>query len=128
MRGHGSVLARGAASNSFKSSRGGSGSGGRVAVYVLTKDEYRGGFYAVGGAGPGNQHGGSGTIYVEETVGKKFYRRLYIDNQGAKPIKTFILDHMNPRTIKANATEENSASYGFDELMLQGEVLILCIM
>lgn len=122
LRGHGSVLARGATSNIHRSSHGGSGSGGRIAVYTYIKDEYRGGYYALGGLGPGERHGGSGTVYVEEVRGKQIYRRLYIDNQGAKPVKTFILDQINPRTVKANKTEENNANYGFDELMLQGEV------
>ncbi|KAK3724602.1 hypothetical protein QZH41_005193 [Actinostola sp. cb2023] len=123
LRGHGSMLARGAASNSYSSSRGGSGSGGRIGVYVRTKDEYRGGFYALGGLGTGDRHGGSGTIYVEEARGEKVYRRLYIDNQRAKPVKTFVLDQKNPRTIRANKTEENNATYAFEELMLQGEAL-----
>lgn len=109
------------------SSRGGCGSGGRIAVHVRIKDEYRGGFYAIGGVGPGEQHGGSGTVYIQEARGETIYRRLYIDNKGAKPVKTFILDQMNPRTVKANSTEENGASYGFDELMLQGEVYFTII-
>jgi len=125
LRGHGSVLARGATSNSHKSSYGGSGSGGRIAAYIRIKDEYRGAFLALGGLGSGEQHGGSGTVYVEEMRDGKHYRRLYIDNQGAKPVKTFILDQMNPRTARANSTEENGANYAFDELMLQGEVIQL---
>lgn len=123
LRGHGSVLARGATSHSHKSSHGGSGSGGRIAAHIRIKDEYRGALIALGGSGPGEQHGGSGTVYVEEVRSSKYYRRLYINNQGAKPVKTFIMDQMNPRTIKANTTEDNNANYAFDELMLQGEVI-----
>ena len=83
------------------------------------KDEYRGGFYALGGVSSGTQHGGSGTVYIEEIQGDKLFRRLYIDNQNANPPKVFTLDEMNPKTVKANATEENDAEFGFDELMLQ---------
>ena len=83
------------------------------------KDEYRGGLYALGGVSSGTQHGGSGTVYIEEIQGDKLFRRLYIDNQNANPPKVFTLDEMNPKTVKANATEENDAEFGFDELMLQ---------
>lgn len=83
------------------------------------KDEYRGGFYALGGVSSGTQHGGSGTVYIEEIQGDKLFRRLYIDNQNANPPKVFTLGEMNPKTVKANATEENDAEFGFDELMLQ---------
>lgn len=86
------------------------------------KDEYRGGFYALGGVAAGAQHGGSGTVYVEEVRGDHLFRRLYIDNQKANPPKVFLLDEMNPKTLKRNATEENGAEFGFDELMLQGDV------
>lgn len=122
LRGHGSVLATGAASNIHRSARGGSGSGGRIAVHIQIKDEYRGGFYALGGVGSGNQHGGSGTVYIEEARGDKFYRRLYINNQNAKPVKEFKLDQRNPRSVRSNGTEENGADYAFDELMLEGQV------
>lgn len=86
------------------------------------KDEYRGAFYALGGVSPGAQHGGTGTVYIEEVRGDRLFRRLYIDNQNANPPKVFLLDEMNPKTIKANATEENGAEFGFDELMLQRDV------
>ena len=89
---------------------------------MLIKDEYRGDFYALGGVGAGAQHGGSGTVYVEEVRGDYLYRRLYIDNQHANPPKVLLLDERNPKTTRANATEENDADFGFDELMLQGEV------
>ncbi|KAJ7340204.1 hypothetical protein OS493_002935 [Desmophyllum pertusum] len=97
--------------------------GGRIAVHVTIKDEYRGGFYALGGVSPGSQHGGSGTVYVEEVQEDHFFRRLYIDNQNANPPKVFLLDEMNPKTLKANATEENGAEFGFNELMLQGDAV-----
>lgn len=122
MRGHGSVLARGAASNTHRSSQGGSGSGGRIAVHIAVKDEYHGDLYVFGGVGAGNQQGGSGTIFVEEIRGKGFYSRLYISNQGAKPVKSFILDQRNPRTVRSSKTEDNNADYAIDEVMLQGEV------
>lgn len=86
------------------------------------KDEYRGGFYALGGVASRAQHGGSGTVYIEEVRGKQLFKRLYIDNQQANPPKVFLLDEINPKTLKRNATEENGAEFGFDELMLQGDV------
>ena len=89
---------------------------------MTIKDEYRGGFYALGGVSSGVQHGGSGTVYVEEVRGDSLFRRLYIDNQNANPPKVFLLDEMNPKTLKRNATEENGADFGFDELMLQRDV------
>lgn len=122
LRGHGSISARGGVGNTASPATGGSGSGGRIAVHVTIKDEYRGGFYALGGVSPGSQHGGSGTVYIEEVQGDHLFRRLYIDNQNANPPKVFLLDEMNPKTLKANATEENGAEFGFDELMLQGDV------
>lgn len=76
----------------------------------------------MGGVAAGAQHGGSGTVYVEEVRGDHLFRRLYIDNQKANPPKVFLLDEMNPKTLKRNATEENGAEFGFDELMLQGDV------
>lgn len=54
--------------------------------------------------------------------GDNLFRRLYIDNQHANPPKVFLLDEMNPKTLKGNTTEENGAEFGFDELMLQGDV------
>lgn len=122
LRGHGSISARGGVGNTASPATGGSGSGGRIAVHVTIKDEYRGGFYALGGVSPGSQHGGSGTVYIEEIQGDRLFRRLYIDNQNANPPKVFLLDEMNPKTLKANTTEENGAEFGFDELMLQGDV------
>lgn len=124
LRGHGSISARGGVGNIDSPATGGSGSGGRIAVHVTIKDEYRGGFYALGGVSPGTQHGGSGTVYVEEVQGDHLFRRLYIDNQNANPPKVFLLDEMNPKTLRANATEENGAEFGFDELMLQRDVSI----
>ena len=76
----------------------------------------------MGGVGTGARHGGSGTVYVEEVRGNRLFKRLYIDNQGANPRKVFTLAEMNPKTVKRNATEENGAEFGFDELMLQGDV------
>lgn len=122
LRGHGSISARGGVGNTASPATGGSGSGGRIAVHVTIKDEYRGGFYALGGVSPGAQHGGSGTVYIEEVQEDRLFRRLYIDNQNANPPKVFLLDEMNPKTLKANDTEENGAEFGFDELMLQGDV------
>lgn len=122
LRGHGNVLANGAVSNSHRTARGGSGSGGRIAAHIQIKDEYRGKFYALGGVGSGNRHGGSGTVYIEEARADKLYSRLYINNQNAKPVKEFILDQRNPRSVRVNGTEENGADYAFDELMLEGQV------
>lgn len=123
LRGHGSISARGGVGSTYGALKGGSGSGGRIAVHVSIKDEYRGGFYALGGYGPGSQHGGSGTVYIEEINGRKLHRRLYINNLNANPPKVFVMDQRNPKTVDSNSLEENSAYYGFDELMLQGEVI-----
>lgn len=122
MRGHGDVSALGGTGSISGALRGGSGSGGRIAFHVLIRDEYRGGFRALGGVGPGPQHGGSGTVYFEEARDQKFSRRLYIDNANANPPKVFLLDHRNPKSVAKGEKEENSADYGFDELMLQRQV------
>ena len=122
LRGHGLVSARGGTGNTYGNAVGGSGSGGRIAAHVLVKDEYRGGLEALGGPVPGTQHGGSGTVYIEEVRTDKLYTRLYIDNQNASPPKVFLLDERNPKTVEENMTEENSADFGFDELMLQRQV------
>lgn len=90
---------------------------------MTIRDEYRGELNSLGGKGTGASHGGPGTVYVEEDVGEKLVRRLYIDNQNARPAKVFVLRERNPKTVRRNATEENLADFGFDELMLQGEVL-----
>ena len=118
------MFARGGIGDAYGSALGGSGSGGRIAVHVLTKDEYRGGLEALGGQALGPRHGGSGTVYVEEIRGKALYTRLYINNQKADPPKAFVLHERNPKTVQRNATEKNSADFGFDELMLQGQVLM----
>ena len=120
--GHGSIFARGGTGNKYGIAAGGSGSGGRIAVHVNIKDEYRGELNVLGGVGPGARHGGPGTVYVEEDVTDKLVRRLYIDNQNANPAKVFVLRERNPKTVRKNSAEENFADFGFDELMLQGEV------
>jgi hypothetical protein len=123
LRGHGAVSSLGGTGSVYGALRGGSGSGGRIAVHISIKDEYKGGFHALGGVGTGSQHGGSGTVYVEEAIDQKLSRRLYIDNMNANPSKVFVLDHRNPKTIARGEKEENFADYGFDELMLQRQVL-----
>lgn len=127
LRGHGSISTRGGTGSTYGALKGGSGSGGRIAVHVLIKDEYRGATHALGAVGPGNQHGGSGTVYIEEINGRKLHRRLYINNLNASPPKVFLMDQRNPKTVASNSLEENFADYGFNELMLQGHVRILLI-
>ncbi|KAK3755992.1 hypothetical protein QZH41_003345 [Actinostola sp. cb2023] len=123
LRGHGSISTRGGVGSTSGAVQGGSGSGGRIAVHISITDEYRGGFHALGGVSPGAKHGGSGTVYIEEIDGRKLRKRLYINNQNANPPKVFVMDQRNPKTIASNGVEENSADYGFDELMLQGQAV-----
>lgn len=104
--------------------KGGSGSGGRIAVHVSIKDEYRGGTHALGGVGPGDQHGGTGTVYIEEINGRNLHRRLYINNLNANPTKVFVMDQRNPKSVASKRQDENNADYGFNELMLQGQVMV----
>lgn len=101
----------------------GGGAGGRIAIHITEIDEYRGALTALGAGGTSTgQHGGTGTVYVEQPTNGTWYTRLYLDNQNANPSKPFILTERNPRTVREEGTEHNFAYYGFDELMLQRKV------
>lgn len=123
-KGHGTISARGGQGNTYASALGGSGAGGRIAVHMRKEDEYRGTYSALGGLGSASRHGGSGTVYVEETKGINIHTRLYIDNNNALPVKEFLLNERNPRESYHQRVDGILTNYHFDELMLLNQVSI----
>lgn len=101
---------------------GGSGAGGRIAVHIRKKDEFRGTYSVFGGAGAGPRQGGSGTVYVEENRDIYIYSRLYLDNNNAVPVKEYELNEKNPREDYHKRVNGVFTDYHFDEIMLLNQV------
>lgn len=114
-RGHGVMTSSGGQGS-------GGGAGGRIAVHINDKDEFRGDLLSLGGQGTSGSFGGTGTVYVEEIKNGTTYTRLYLNNQFADPAIPFILNESNPRVDVKSRPDHNQADYAFEEVMLLGEV------
>ena len=121
-KGHGKISVRGGLGNTYGSALGGSGAGGRIAVFMNKEDEFRGSYSPFGGPGHGPRQGGPGTVYVEEMRQSHIYNRLYIDNRNANPVKEFVLSERNPREAYHKRADGVETEYHIDELMVINQV------
>ena len=87
LEGHGQFLARGGNGAS-------GGAGGRIALYLGSKNHYEGSYTALGGNGGSTykSHGGPGSVYLQDTRNTRPYKQLLLDNEGKHWDQYFTLD------------------------------------
>lgn len=100
----------------------GGGSGGRIAIHT-DNNEYRGTLraYGQGGSSSGDK-GGPGTVFVEDSLGLEYQRRLYLDGNDLEIPKPVVIWERNPTVVDANETLPNDADIHFDHVMLNRKV------
>ena len=101
LRGHGLLSARGGAGEA-------SGSGGRIAVHLGTRNHYSGRYTATGGGGDagGLAAGGAGSVFLRDTRYTLPHSTLLLDNGGSTWDQAYTL------------TAPHTAHFAFDELHL----------
>ncbi len=102
LEGHGRVLARGGDGYS-------GGSGGRVALYLGSRNHFEGEYLATGGgcsSGTYLCHGGPGSVFLQDTRNTRPHTQLRLDNAGRNWDQKYTLDE--PYTVR----------YVFDEVHL----------
>ena len=90
-------------------SSGGGGAAGRIAIHVLTRNEFSGDYHAAGGVSRrSNSFGGPGTVYISQVKYKQFHSQLIVDNSKRLSVHPVILD------------EFNTTEYVFNEILIFG--------
>ena len=99
LEGHGTMKAVGG-----ESPQGCGGSGGRIAAYMGTKNNYQGIFKATGGVGSGYllSSGGPGSVYIQDTRNTRPYNQFILDNSGWNWDQYYTLDEPGKLDYKFN--------------------------